>query len=126
MSNLQLYSLISCYVDGALLTQEGSVTIRRMTNSQPVTTVANGYSGESPGAAMIEVDVENAVPAADFEFQPGTYMSGLVPAEMTLFAANRTLTVKGFIYEDDFSHAVNSAAKLSFKFRGKYDGEWTA
>jgi len=113
------------YVDGKLLAQEISVTVRRSTNSNPVSTVVGGYSGESPGAPTVEIDVDNAVPSGDFELNPGAYMGNLGVAEISIFAASRTITVKGFIIEDSFTHGVSAAAGLSFKFRGKYDGDWT-
>lgn len=121
MANLQLYTLASVYVDGRLLTEEGSVQVKRMTNSQPVTTVAKGYAGESPGAATIEITVDNAVPSRDFELNPDAYMATLKSAEITLFAAGKTLTVKGYIVEDTFSHSTNNPSGLSFTFRGPFE-----
>ncbi len=125
MANLQIYSSANIYVDGNLLAQEISITVRRSTNSNPVSTVVGGYSGESPGAATVEIDVDNAVPSSDFELNPGAYMNNLGVAEIAIFAAGKTLVVKGFIVEDSFTHGVANAAGLSFKFRGKYDGDWT-
>ena len=116
---LQQYSLIDVYVNGGKLAEEASVTINRRTNAQNVNTVAKGFAGQSPGAAIIEIKVTNAVPAATFELNPGQFMgltggSALGVVEITLFAAGQTLTTKGFITDDNFSHAVNSEAKLEF------------
>lgn len=117
------YSKASVYVDGSLLSQEATVSVKRSTGSQPVKTVANGYSGESPGAGMLEISVENAVPAADFEVDPGKYMANLDNCEITIFAAGRTLTQTMCIYEDNFGHGVDTPAKLTFSARGKY-ADW--
>jgi hypothetical protein len=124
MASLQIYSLASVYVDGKLLTEEGSVKVSRSTGSNVVTTVHKGYAGESPGAATLSIEVENAVPSADFELNPGPYMQNLAVAEITLFAAGKTLTAKGFIVEDSFSHSVGGAASLSFSFRGSF-ADWS-
>jgi hypothetical protein len=121
--NLQLYTKATVYIDGNLLSEEASVTVKRSTGSQAVKTTAKGYAGESPGAPMTEIQVENAVPAADFELNPGQYMANLDSAEVTIFAAGNTLTVTGFIYEDNFSHAVESQSKLSFSARGPF-ADW--
>lgn len=119
--NLQLYTLVYCTINGALLTEEASVTVTRSTNSQAVNTVAKGYAGESPGAAMMEVDVDNAVPAADFEFDPGDNMAALTPAEMGLVGpGGKRLKGKGFIISDTLKHGVNSESMISFKFRGGF------
>lgn len=123
VSNLQLYTLANVYVNGSLLAEEASVTVDRATNSQQVITVAKGYAGESPGAAMTELSVENVVPAADFELNPGKFMGSMQVVEFSAFAAGRTLTFKGFIVSDNFSHAANSASKLSFKARGSFS-DW--
>jgi hypothetical protein len=123
MADLQQYTKALVYIDGGLLSEEATVTVRRNTGSQPVKTTAKGYAGESPGAAMTELDVENAVPSADFELDPGKYMANLDTAEVTIFAAGRTLTTKGTIFSDNFAHGVETAAKLSFNFRGAF-AQW--
>lgn len=123
MANLQLYTAAFVYVNGALLAEEASVTVNRSTNSQQVITVAKGYAGESPGAAMCEITVESAVPAADFELDPSKFLGELRVTEFTVFAAGNTLTFKGFIISDNFSHAANTESKLSFSARGQF-AEW--
>jgi hypothetical protein len=125
MSSLQQYTLLFEYVDGGLLAQEHSVTIDRVTNSQPISTVAGGYSGESPGAAMIDVTVGNAVPAAGFEFDAGRKMAGLLPAKLyTLGPGGKQLKGECFIISDSLRHGTNQAADYSFKARGPF-ALWT-
>lgn len=120
----QLYTLCEVYWNGRKLAEEASVKLTRDSKAQPVVTVARGFAGMSPGAKDITISVENAVPAADFELNPGDYIGELRVGEITLFAAGKTLSSKGFITKDDFSHAVNSEAKLSFEFMGEF-ADWT-
>ncbi len=120
MANLQQYSLAFVNVNGALLSEEASVTVSRSTGSQPVHTVAKGYAGESPGAAVVEIDVSNAVPSADFEFNPGKFMSTLKDVEIGVVVAGKVLVAKGFIISDSFKHSVNAESMLEFKFRGQF------
>lgn len=121
MANAAIYSLLYVYANGALLTQEASVNVRRSTGSQAVVTVANGYAGESPGAGMVEIDVSNAIPAADFEFDAGRAMESLQAVEIGVVGpGGKQLTAKGFIIEDSFQHSVNSESKYDFKFRGSF------
>ena len=120
MSGLTLYTLAYVLVDGAILTEEASVTVDRATNSQAVNTVAKGYAGESPGAANCQIQVSNAVPAADFEVNPGKYMKALKEVEIGVLAAGKQITVPGFIISDSFKHSVNNESMLDFTFRGTF------
>lgn len=120
MSTLQLYSLAYVLVDGAILTEEASVTVNRATNSQAVNTVAKGYAGESPGAASVEIQVSSAVPSADFELDPGRFMKSLKDVEIGILVAGKQLTARGFIISDSFKHSVNSESMIDFTFRGSY------
>lgn len=123
MADLQLYTKASIYKDGSLLSEEADLTVKRMTGAQVAKTVAKGFAGLSPGAPMIQISVTNAVPATDFEYNPGSNMANLDVVEITVFAAGRTLTSKGFITDDNFSHAVETPSKLSFEFTGQF-ADW--
>jgi hypothetical protein len=120
VANLQIYTQALVLVDGTILAEEATVSLRRMTRSQEVFTVNKGYAGESPGAATLEIDVTSAVPAADFELDPGKFMKLLKSCEITIVAAGKQLTTKGFIIEDSFKHSVNAESTIDFKFRGQY------
>jgi hypothetical protein len=120
MPSNQLYSLAYVLVDGSILTEEASVTVNRATNSQPVNTVAKGYSGESPGAASVEIQVSSAVPSADFEMNPGKFMKSLKEVEIGVLVAGKQLTAKGFFVQDSFKHSVNNESMLEFTFRGAF------
>lgn len=117
-SNVQKYTKAVVYVNSNLLTEESNVTIKREDGGNPVKTTAKGYAGRSPGAPMTNITVRNAVPSADFEFNPGVFINQTEEVEITVFAAGRTLTVVGFITSDNFQHGVDSAAELEFEFEG--------
>ena len=121
---LQLYTLASVYVNGALLAEEASVGVDRDSRAQEVATVAKGFAGMSLGAATTRITVDNGVPAAAIEMNPGQFFSPggknqLSVVELSIFAAGKTLTTKGFIISDNFTHAVNSEAKIRFTFLGE-------
>jgi len=120
MSGLQLYTLAYVLVDGAILTEEASVTVNRATNSQAVNTVAKGYAGESPGAPSVEIQVSSAVPSSDFELNPGRFMKNLKDVEIGVLVAGKQLTARGFIISDSFKHSVNNESMLDFTFRGGF------
>lgn len=114
MSNQQLYTLAYVTINGALLTEHASVTVNRASNAQPVMTVAKGFAGVSPGAPTVKIQVKNAVPAADFEFNGGQHISTLELVEVGLIVAGKQLVAKGFIMEDTFQHSVNSESNYDF------------
>lgn len=115
----QLYSLVYCTVGGALLTEEVSVELRRITNAQVINTIQSGFAGMSQGAAFCSIDVKNAVPSVAFELDPGPFMRNLGTVEMMLFAASVVAVTKGYIVEDTLVHGVDSPSGLSFKFIGR-------
>lgn len=117
----QLYTLLYCTIRDRLMTEEGSMTVRRSTNSIAVSTTAKGYAGESPGAAMVEIDVENAVPAAGFEYDAGDDMEALEFVEIGCIGpGGKVLKARGAIIEDTLQGGVNAESKYSFKFRGAF------
>ena len=114
---LQLYSQCEVFINGSKLAEEAQVSIERNTSAQVVNTVAKGFAGVAQGAQVMNIKITNAVPSAAFELNPGPFM-GMVSGgamqvmELTLFAAGQTLTAKGFVMSDSFSHAVNTESKL--------------
>jgi hypothetical protein len=120
MSNLNLYTKATVYIDGSLLSEESKVSIKRTTGAQIAKTVAKGLAGVTPGSPMMEISISSAVPSADFELNPGKYMKLLQPTEVTIFAAGRTLTTKGFVMSDSFTHAVDSASALDMEITAQW------
>jgi hypothetical protein len=118
MSNVQQYTKAVVYVNSNLLTEESNVTIKRESGGNAVKTVAKGYAGRSPGAPMTMITVRNAVPSADFELNPGPFLNNTEEVEISVFAAGKTLTVVGFITNDNFQHGVDNSAELEFEFEG--------
>lgn len=118
-SNVQLYALLFVVPNGTLLAEEQSIDVSRTSNSQAVATVAKGYAGESPGAAMIEVDVQSAIPSGGFEFDMGSKIAGLIPIDVQVLGpGGKSTNGKMFVVSDSIRHGVNQEAKYSFKARG--------
>ena len=119
-TTLEQYANAYLTLNSTLVSEATSVTVRRMSGSSDVVTMAKGYAGESPGAKRLEIDVESAVPTADFEIDPGKYMKYDESVEIGIIIAGRQLKTRGYILEDSIRYAANAEAALSFKFRGKY------
>ena len=116
-----LYTLIYVLADGALLSEEASVTMSRTTGSTEAKTIHGGYSGEMPGSPMIELDVSSMVPASGIEFDAGDHMEAMTPVEIGLLAFGQQLTFKGFLVGDSLKHSVNGAAGYDFRARGRLE-----
>lgn len=115
------YALFKIFVNTNQMAQASSFTLRRMSNSQPVETLALQYSGESPGAARCEISITVHVPTADFELNPGKFIVKNEKVQLDIVHPNgKTLTSNGFIIDDNLDQAVNSPVKLVFNFRGQY------
>lgn len=113
MSDLQLYSKVAVYYNNQQLAEETNVTIKRVSGAQVVKTVAKGFAGMSPGSPMVEITIKNGIPAAGFEVGTiGADISQLKVVEFSFFAASKTLTVKGFVTEDNTVHNVDSPSEL--------------
>src|SRR5882762_3378831 len=107
MSNPVLYTRAFVTINGRLLTQEMNLSVDRDTKAQEIETVALGFAGVSPGAMVTRVKIDNAVPSADFELNPGPFMTALQVVEVGILAANRQMTCKMFVLSDNFTHATN-------------------
>lgn len=118
MANLQQYAKATLYWNGSPLAEEASVTIKRASNAQIVKTVAKGFAGMSQGAPMVNISVSNAVPSAGFEMDPGDFIMQNLVGQLTVVLGDYSLslTANGFITDDNFSHAVDTASKLDFDF----------
>lgn len=119
-TNLQLYTLIYCTVNGALLTEHMSVEVHRMTDAQVIKTVGKGFAGVSPGSLWCSIDIKSAIPSADFELDPGPFMKALQSVEIGLQLASKQGISKGFILEDTMSGAVDAPSGLNFKYVGTF------
>lgn len=127
MANLQLY--VVAYVTIAspslgksvLLTEHAECTLTRNSNANPVRTVGKGFAGVSPGAPDCEIDIQNAVPAADFEVDPGTDIFENNVVEVGIVGpGGKTAQTSGFIMSDTFSHGVGKEGTLAFKIHAAY------
>lgn len=119
--NFQRYATANVYVNGSLLMEEASVSVDRIADSTSIYTLGRGYSGEAAGAKMLEISVDNAVPSTGFEMEPGIFMNNMQEVNFAVTVGDKILQFNGFIISDNFSHAVNTNSKLSFKAKGFFE-----
>lgn len=117
---------IFIYVDSLVLAKAKSISVDRSTNSQPMVTIMGGYEGETPGAAMTEISVSNAVLVEGFEFNPSDAMKQLTENQFDIKVGDNVfLSFTGNIISDSIQYAANSELEFSFKARGKF-AEYTS
>jgi hypothetical protein len=109
-------------VNGSVLLEESSVTMDRVMDSTSIYTLGRGYSGEAMGAPQIVLTVESMVPSTHFELDPGRFMGVMQEVEFAINAGAGTIQFNGFIVSDNFSHAINSNAKITFTAKGFFSG----
>jgi hypothetical protein len=114
-TNLQLFTNVLIYANGALLAMADNISVSHQTNAQDVNTIALAFAGQTAGAPKCMVSCDSAVPFAGMEFDPTQYMASMTPLTLTAFAAGSQVNLKGFITESDLGYGVNSSSKLSFK-----------
>lgn len=108
-------------IGGVLLSQEQELDFMRASNGQPVDTVLNGYSGDSPGAPMLEFDVRNAAPQGGFEFDVGPYIDSQTPVSFQIIGpGGKAMKGDCIIYKDSGAHGVNKAMVYSFSARAPF------
>jgi len=135
MSAPQLYTRVSVYINGSLLSQEASVKLTRNAGLLPALTSQLGWNGVTQGAAHLEIDIEELIPVAGFElnsssgqFQGGGPQGtpGSAPQLVTLMLKlddGSTLSSDGFIMGDDLAHGVNQETKMNIRFQGQW-ADW--
>lgn len=119
--SVQLYSSAFATINGKLLTEEASITVTKSSGLNPVFTVNKGFAGMSQGAATAEIDIDNAVPSADFEFNPDSFMQEGSTIEIGIIMAGRQTVFVGFITSATYAHSVNQEAKMSMKIMAGFE-----
>ena len=121
MANNAVYTLLFVTVNGKLLMEHGSAQLTRSGNHREVHTVAKGWAGITPGAPDCEMDIDNALPVADFEYDAGSAIFNATQVELGLLGpGGKTAVSKGFILTDTVRQGVNDSAGYSFRFKGSF------
>lgn len=110
---LQKFTNATIYFNNKLLTLMSSVTVDRESGIKPVNT-AYRFAGIQQGTNFMTVNVDSCVPLAGMEQDVGDAMLNGDIVQLTIVAASKTLTAKGFIEKDNFSYSGDNQAKLTF------------
>lgn len=112
------YANIIVYRDGVLLTEENKVKITRDFGNKEIITTARGFAGTVKGAAIMKVDITNAVPAAGVEYDPGPDGETAIPHDWTFIRGGQQITAKLIVMSDDTDHSAGGESSLSFSLVG--------
>lgn len=119
MADFQNYSDALVKIEGQLLTESSSVSVEKKSGLSPVYTTVGGFSGMAPGSPVMEVSIENAVPAVDFEMDFDSMIATRKIVTVQIIMANKITEFKAFVTDATYSHSVNEAGKLHLKLMGR-------
>jgi|WetSurMetagenome_2_1015567.scaffolds.fasta_scaffold02064_15 hypothetical protein len=118
MAESKYYSNIIVLREGTLLTEENQVRITRDFANREIFTVARGLAGIVKGAAIMRINIRNAVPAKGVEYDPGPDGAAAKPKEFTFIRGAQQLTGKMIVMQDETSHQANNESELNFDMVG--------
>lgn len=118
MADLQAYTSMATYVDGTQLAESTQTTIRIQGNHIDNLTEAKGFAGQSLGASMVEITIENVIPSSGFELDMSEDILTNTPHEVTVFVGGKTLTVAGYFTDAEVGKGVNQEGRLTLNFKG--------
>jgi hypothetical protein len=107
------------YINGEGLFENSTITVNYASSGRAIYTVHRGYAGEVLGALTTNVTVESAVPDSGFEFEPSSYIKGLVPVTFTIVSAGTEWNFDGSITQGTLQYS-GTLSKLMFQARGEF------
>lgn len=114
MANLIKYTKFSLLLDGTLLAEQNSVEATHQGGFQDVITTEKGLGGFSPGAGMMTLKVDNAIPRAgvEFDYLKAVYEGTVL--DVVIFRAGKKLKTKGIIKDMNEGGGADKPSILSF------------
>jgi len=116
------YDRVIVYINGQLMAEEASVTMKFASGLNKVQTVVKGFAGVSKGSEEVDISISAAIPSAGFEFMPVNLPSGTV-INVSCYTGSKTYSADAIVMSYDVSHAVNDHAKISLEIAGQYQ-DW--
>ena len=118
---LQVYTLVTVLVDGALLTEESQVSVDRDSRAQEVATTAKGFAGFSRRAHHAHRGRQRG-PELGLRTQPRQVLHHAGRPHPVRDHSLRRVAhahVEGVRHQDTLRHGVNAEARISFSFVGE-------
>lgn len=110
-------------VDGTLLAEATSGSVREASNDRPVTTMHQGLAGFSDGPATAEAQVSTAIPRRGFEFNFLRALSEKREVEVVLKVGGKRRTYAMKVMEADVSGSTDASAVHNIRMQGRFVGE---
>jgi len=111
------------YVNGRLLAEAQTISVRTISNNTKVRTMKKGLAGFSAGPTEVEIKIESAVPRSGYEVDFKTACENKSVAQIVhADAGGVRRRYEGWIDDVDQSQSTDSAATMSVSFVGKPAG----
>lgn len=116
---LKNYDKVTVYINGQLLVEEASVSLKASSGLNKVYTVQKGFAGVSKGAEEMSISISSAVPSENFEYLPANMPQGQI-INVALFCGGKTLSTSGIVMDYDLGHSFGQHATLSMSIAAQY------
>lgn len=94
---------------GGLVAECTSFSVDFNTNDNDVVTLADGFTGITPGAGTVSVSIDTAVPRTGFEMEWHTWAKERKIIEITGHRGASTISCKGFIKRVGEQHGTDGS-----------------
>lgn len=116
-----IYGQLFLFLDGQLLAENTSVTVRYERRAEDVFSFENGYEGQDVGPATLVVEATNVVPrkGAEYPFEDVMLANQKVELYLQEGSNGKGLTSSGELVDVQRNGAVGQNYTLNFTFRGE-------
>lgn len=106
------------YINGRLMAEAKSTSIKISANNNPVLTMAKGLAGKSDGPRQSEATIENAVPIKGFEVAFHEHLLTGATVTLTIRTAGQRWNIPMWVEEVDLTNATDKDAGYSATLKG--------
>lgn len=117
---IKRYLVLTALINGVSQVELQNVTVNFDGKKTAVDT-KRGFSGFTPGAKMITISFESAVPMSGPEFDPVEAAEGSDVYQVQVPYGTKTILSEGEFTSGSISGGVNDSTKLGFEFQGTYN-----
>jgi hypothetical protein len=116
------YDRVVVYINGQLMAEEATVSMKFISGLSKVKTVVKGFAGVCKGSEEVDISMSSAIPVDGFEFMPASLPQGTV-INVAAYTASKTYSADAIVMGYDISHSTDDHAKISLDIAGQYQ-DW--
>lgn len=106
------------YINGRLLAEAKSCTVRFRGNNNAVNTMRKGFAGKSDGVRTTEITIENAVPRKGYEFDFVDYVQTGKYVNVVYRSGGRRHNIQAYVEDAELTNATDRDAGFNVTLTG--------